>query len=214
MLRANLDHIVVTSPALAAGAEYVHRALGAMPEGGGEHPRMGTHNRLLSLGAQAYLEVIAIDPGAPPPGRPRWFQLDDPQMHRAPRLAAWVARTNDIRAALAASPIPLGRVESMSRGSLEWLITVPEDGRLPMDGVAPALIQWPEGVHPTQTLADRGCRLNRLQGFHPAAETINALLAAIDFEGGFSVAPLPPGERPRLVAQIQTPGGPRELRGA
>jgi hypothetical protein len=37
---------------------------------------MGTHNRLLKLGEGFYLELIAIDPQAPPPGRPRWFGLD------------------------------------------------------------------------------------------------------------------------------------------
>lgn len=27
-----------------------------------------------------YLEVIAVDPDAPAPTRPRWFSLDDPTM--------------------------------------------------------------------------------------------------------------------------------------
>ena len=33
-------------------------------ESGGRHPHMGTHNRLLSLGPDLYLEVIAVDPDA------------------------------------------------------------------------------------------------------------------------------------------------------
>lgn len=217
MLRAHLDHIVIAAPSLEAGAEYVRAVLGVEPQAGGEHPRMGTHNRLLLLGGDAYLEVIAVNPGAPPPARPRWFQLDDSDLHQSPRLATWVVRTNDIHAAVAASPIPLGKVEAMTRGTLEWLITVPEDGRLLLDGMAPVLIQWPEGVHPTRTLEDRGCRLVELQGLHPAADTIDRLLAAIGFKSGASFAPggasFAPSDRPFLRAQIETPSGPRTLGG-
>ena len=32
---------------------------------------MGTHNLLMRIGDQVYLELIAIDPEAPTPGRPR-----------------------------------------------------------------------------------------------------------------------------------------------
>jgi hypothetical protein len=55
---------------------------------------MGTHNRLLKLGAGRFLEVIAIDPEAPAPGRRRWFDLDAPFMRqrlaRGPDLIHWV----------------------------------------------------------------------------------------------------------------------------
>ena len=39
--------------------------LGVPMAGGGKHPLMGTHNRLIGLG-DLYLEVISIDPDAPP----------------------------------------------------------------------------------------------------------------------------------------------------
>lgn len=212
MFRSYLDHLVVAAPTLEAGADYVRRALGVAPDPGGAHARMGTHNRLLNLGGGSYLEVIAVDPQAPTPDRPRWFQLDDPAVTRGPRLITWVARTDDIYAAVAASPVPLGRIESMTRGRLEWLITVPEDGRLILDGIAPLLIQWPEGMHPTRTLADRGCRLYSLRGCHARADTIAALLTAIGFENAAAFTPAP-GERPCLAATVRTPDGMRELRG-
>ncbi len=59
-----------------------------------------------------------------------------------PRLATWVARTNDIRSTVAACSEPLGNVEPMSRGELSWLITIPPDGSLPFAGIAPTLIEW------------------------------------------------------------------------
>ena len=211
MLRSHLDHLAITAPSLADGVEYMRQTLGVAPQPGGEHPRMGTHNCFLKLGDKVYLEVISINPDAPRPDRPRWFQLDEPDRSRPVRLAAWIARTNDIHAAVAASPVSLGNVEPMSRGQLNWLITIPKDGSLPLQGIAPALIQWPGGTHPTNTLDDRGCSLVRLEGFHPQAERVSAVLQSIGFEGGFSVSPLPPGERPYLVAHIQTPTGLRQL---
>ena len=151
-----LDHITITAPSLAVGIEYVHRTLGVMPQVGGEHPRMGTHNYFLRLGEKVYLEIIAINPNSPRPQRPRWFQLDELRSDAPPRLATWIVRTDDI-SAVAASPVPLGVVEPMSRGELNWLITIPPDGSLPLKGVAPTVIQWPAGVHPTTTLQHTGC---------------------------------------------------------
>jgi hypothetical protein len=95
------------SPSLEVGVEYVRQTLGVSPQVGGEHPRMGTHNCLLKLGEKFYLEVISINPNAPRPNRPRWFQLDKPEP--SIRLATWIARTDDIYAATTASPIPWAR---------------------------------------------------------------------------------------------------------
>lgn len=202
---SEIDHLIVTAASLAEGAEHVRRALGVEMQAGGEHARMGTHNRLLRLGERLYLEVIAVNPAVPHPGRPRWFELDSV---KAPRLAAWAARCDDIRAAASASPIPLGGVEAMSRGNFEWLITVPEDGRLRLEGLAPTLIQWRSEAHPAETLKDLDCSLVRLEGFHPQSEKVTRMLASIGFEGEFAVSP----GAPRLVAHIQTPAGPRQLR--
>lgn len=106
MLRSFLDHLVVTAPTLAIGTEYVRDALGVTPEQGGEHVRMGTHNCLLKLGDSIYLEVIAVNPDAPPPKQLRWFELDEAESNEVPRLATWVVRTNDIKAALTACATP------------------------------------------------------------------------------------------------------------
>jgi glyoxalase-like protein len=185
----------------------VRRALGVEMQQGGEHVRMGTHNCLLKLGPKLYLEVIAANPAVPHPGRPRWFQLDEPESVRAPRLATWAARCDDIRVAASASPVPLGSIEAMSRGNFEWLITVPEDGKLRLGGLAPTLIQWRSAVHPADSLKDLGCSLIRLEGVHPSPEEVMGMLRSIGFEGKF---PLSQGE-PGLVARIRTPAGERRL---
>jgi hypothetical protein len=201
---ARIDHLVVTAPTLAAGIDHVRAALGVPLQPGGRHARMGTHNCLLRLGPAAYLEVIAVDPEAPRPEVPRWFQLDLPG---PPRLATWVARTGDIRAAAACSPA-FGRIEPMERGALRWEITLPEGGGLPFDGIAPSLIQWRTEPHPAALLADSGCALAGLEGVHPRAAELSGLLAAIGFRGGFSLTAHGP---PRLTARIRTPTGVHTL---
>jgi hypothetical protein len=187
MPRSQLDHIVITAPSLGLGVDYVRQTLGVTPQMGGEHPRMGTHNCFVKLGEKVFLEVIAVNPKASRPQRPRWFALDELKADEGPRLAAWVARTDDIKAAAVASPLHLGKVEPMTRGQLHWQITVPEDGSLPCQGIAPSLIQWPPGTHPASTLHDLGCSLARFEGFHLDAQRVSAVLAAIGFDGEFSV---------------------------
>jgi glyoxalase-like protein len=211
MPRCHIDHLVITAPNLAVGVELVRSSLGVMPQAGGEHPRMGTHNCLLKLEDCVYLEIISPNPDASKAERARWFELDDLKPDTPPRLATWAVRTTDIRATLAECTEPLGNVESMSRGRLNWLITIPGDGSLPFDGIAPTLIEWKTEAHPASSLQDVGCSLVRLELFHPEAPRISALLRSISVEGEISVAPPPVGKRPYLAAHIQTPSGLKRL---
>ncbi len=208
---SHIDHLVITAPSLAIGVEYVRDVLGVPLQAGGEHARMGTHNCLLKLGKTMYLEVISINPAAPAPDRPRWFRLDEKTLNTTPRLVTWVARTNEIRLASAAAPDLFGNIESMSRGHWNWLITIPDDGSLPFDGIAPTLIEWSTETHPATSLADAGCSLVRLEGFHQQAARIKDLLQSISFQDEFTISFISPGERPYLTAQIKTPSGVRQL---
>ncbi|MDS1140693.1 VOC family protein [Pusillimonas sp. SM2304] len=210
MLQTRIDHIVITAASLADGSEYIFRTLGVALEAGGEHPRMGTHNLLLRLGSDVYLEVIAVNHEAEQPDRPRWFQLTDAD-NQPTKLATWVARTNDIDAAAQLSALPLGAIESMTRGPLKWKITLPDDGKLVMDGIAPALIQWEAEPHPASRMEDIGCSLLGLEAFHPDAAAIQHFLDQIGFDDKLKVFPLDKGSAPYLIAHIQTPSGPRQL---
>lgn len=162
---------------LEQGVAWCRDVLGVEPEGGGRHPLMGTHNRLLAIagpaGAACYLELLAIDPAAADPGRPRWFGLDDPALQTAlaaagPRLIGWVVRSQMLdmhRWGLLNSRLQPGDVLKAERetpaGLLRWQIVVREDGRLLLDGAVPTLIQW-QGPHPTTTLAPPVLALERL----------------------------------------------------
>jgi hypothetical protein len=204
-----IDHITVTAPTLEAGAAFVYGALGVAPQAGGEHPRMGTHNLLLRLGDNLFLEVIAANPDAPTPDRPRWFALDRMAPDAPAKLSTWVISTADIHAAAAASTEDLGRIEPMSRGARNWLITIPADGSVGIDGVAPALIEWDANPHPATGMTDHGLSLTRLEIVHPTPSRIDALLASIGLKDERIECQL--GDQAQLVAHIQTPQGLRKI---
>ncbi len=198
-----LDHLAVTAPTLAEGAAAVQAALGLPLGPVGHHPAMGTHNRLIGCG-DLYLEVIAPDPQAPHPGRPRWFRLDE---RRGIGLTNWVAATDDLDAALAQAPAGAGVPMALTRGPYAWQIAVPDDGRLPFDDSFPALIQWRGQAHPAAALPDHGLRLTRLTLRHPRAEDLRAWLAPRLPDPRVHVEPGPAG----MEALFDTPAGPRRL---
>lgn len=105
---ARMDHLVIAATSLGEAADYLRGMLGVDFVPGGKHAAMGTHNRLLRPGPALYLELIALDPDAPSPRRPRWFGLDAPalqaRIRQRPRLIHWVARSEDIAASRAACP--------------------------------------------------------------------------------------------------------------
>jgi hypothetical protein len=206
---ARLDHLVVAADSLDMGAAALERTLGVCLSPGGQHARMGTHNRLLRLGGDAYLEVIAVDPDAPTPTHHRWFELDGAQirarLRSGPCLVHWVAQVD----ASAVPPLPYdpGPWEPFQRGPLSWRLTVRPDGTLPLDGVAPSFIAWEGMDHPSQRLPDAGCCLEAIHLEHPRAEEIQRALDAL----GLPLRCTPRSE-PRLTVELRTPTGIHVLR--
>lgn len=179
---------------------------------GGKHAAMSTHNRLLCLGEGRFLEVIAIDPDAPPPGRARWFELDEPQMQvrlaRSPALIHWVVRTDEIETAIAATAGGHPEILSLERSGFRWRIGVPASGRLAQNGVSPTVIEW-EGGHPCDRLPESGCRLERLLLMHPQGK---ATLASLHRAGMPEEEPVQARQSGLgLRARIRTPRGIVEL---
>lgn len=198
-----LDHLAVSAVDLAEGVAAVEAALGVALAGGGQHPHMATHNRLLGLG-DVYLEVIAPDPAQARPAWPRWFDLDN--FLGIPRLTNWVARCENLKAALAEAPAGSGVPVALARGDFRWKMAVPADGKLPFGGAYPALIEWEGALHPTQRLPDAGVRLLRFEIAHPEAAALRAAL------GGFADPRVAISEgAPAMRAEFTTPHGVRSL---
>lgn len=219
-----VDHLVVAARTLEEGAAWCEATLGAAPVAGGRHALMGTHNRLLAIAApgfpRAYLEIIALDPDAPPPGRRRWFDLDDAAVRAAiadaPVLLHWVARCGDIDAAsasLAALGIDAGRVLEAARGTLAWRIAVRDDGRRPLGGALPALIEWRGDAHPADTLSPSGVALRALTLGHSLGDSPGAPLAAALHALGAGPGLRLESGAPPLAAEFDTPRGRVALRG-
>ena len=207
-MRCEIDHLVVTAPTLESGADYVWQALGVRPGPGGQHPRMGTHNLLLRLGESQFLEVIAPDPAAARPDRPRWFALDELPPDATPRLAGWVARTDDLHGCPAAVLRDVGDIETMTRGTRQWLITIPADGRLPLGGAMPMLIEWQAPRAPVGAgLPAARCALAALGLRHPQPGRLEGLLAL----AGLAERVATEAGAPGLWADIATPTGQRRL---
>jgi hypothetical protein len=205
MTLLRLDHLAVSALTLEEGSAWVEESLGVALAGGGKHGAMSTHNRLLSLG-DLYLEVIAIDPEAPDPGRARWFDLD--RFHGRPRLTNWVAGCDDLAAALDQCPAGTGQPMALARGDLRWQMAVPEEGILPFDGLFPALIAWQGTAHPTQRLPDQGVRLREMVLIHPQAETLAIGLKPLMHDSAIKIVT---GPSPGIHATFATPHGERTL---
>ncbi len=209
--RIAFDHLVVACRTLDDGRAWCEATLGCAPTAGGRHPLMGTHNLLVGVASprfpRAYVELIAIDPEAPPPSRARWFDLDCPELQAgiasAPKLVHWVARTTDIVDATAIlrdagyDPGPVVDAERMTPGGLlRWRIAIAAGGRRHAAGAVPLLIQWGD-VHPSDDLprSDVALRSVRVGGVDPA-------LAA-----SLGVDALAPADAASLVAELSSPRG-------
>lgn len=214
-MKTALDHLVVAATTLDEGVAWCERTLGITPGPGGQHPLMGTHNRLFSIASErfplAYFEIIAIDPLAATPARRRWFDLDDEALQdrlrrEGPQLVHWVARVGDAHTAVAALRMhdaDRGEVIAASRptpqGLLQWQITVRPDGQRLYDGLLPTLIQW-GAVHPAAGMPASGVTLQSLELQHPQAGTLNRAGATLGL-------PQATEGTARLLARLQTPRG-------
>ena len=210
-----LDHLVVAAASLEQGVAWCEATLGVTPGPGGVHATMGTHNRLLRIATEAfpdaYLEIIAIDPAAPAPGRPRWFGLDEPALRERvaqhPRLIHAVVRTPLVemhRWGLINVGIHPGEPIAFERaspaGPLAWRLLVRDDGALLHDGALPTLIEWKGERHPAAAMPESGLTLRalRLAGIPKRAQEVLKLR-------GIEVATEPEG--PALTATFATPRG-------
>ncbi|SOH93406.1 Glyoxalase-like domain-containing protein [Monaibacterium marinum] len=173
-----IDHLVFAAADLQTGREWMTRMLGVPPGGAGQHPLMGTHNALWSLG-DCYLEVIAVDP-AVTAQRTRWFGLDDPAVQKSladgPRLLTWVARVNDLHQRLHEIALPVGPAVRVTRAGLHWDLSVRDDGALLQGGRVPTLIEWPaDVVTPEISLPDGGVSLENIAISDASAPLLTAV---------------------------------------
>jgi Glyoxalase-like domain len=199
-----LDHLAVAGETLSDAVAHVEQALGVAMQPGGQHPRYGTHNRLIGLMDGLYLEAIAIEPGVVPENRPRWFDLDN--FNGPARLTNWILRSSAL-VEETENLLPHARQRvAMQRGDLKWLMTVPNDGLLPYENLYPAVLEW-QGRLPADSLTPSGCRLLQLTISHPDGAALRADVAAVLKDTKIAIEVGPHG----MSAEFETPHGRRVL---
>ncbi len=177
----SVDHIVFTCPNLEDGIEYVYERTGVRAAYGGSHPGVGTHNALLALGDDVYLEIIAPDPKQREPKQVRPFGLDDPRTHwRFNAFAVHPTGGSTIHALqddMFVHSFDPGSIDTMSRlkpdGTLlKWRMTTLQAAA----GPRPWIIEWGRTPSPAAS-APKGCLLCNLRCYGPfSAEMKHVLL--------------------------------------
>ena len=174
---AGFDHFAVACQDLEEGVRYVESLTGVRAAPGGPHPGIGTHNALLSLGSDVYLEIIAADPEQDEPASPRPFGIDD---HPGPRLAAFAIHPgteetiDSVADTIRSHGTDPGPVMSMSRvkpdgEEISWRLT-----RANRVGLVPFVIDWGATPNPA-TVTPGGCSLVAMEGSDPHPSGIRAL---------------------------------------
>ncbi|MEM7564331.1 MAG: VOC family protein [Pseudomonadota bacterium] len=206
-----LDHIVIAANSLEQGVEYIREMLEITIPKGGFHQTMGTHNHLMQLGNEAYLELIAIDPEADLPTHPRWFSLDQFRMRetlkKEPQLITWVMNCPDIKQLCQSIDFEIGNPTALNRDDLSWEIALPHDGRLLGDGLLPYCIQWHSSPHPSHNMSDQGCQLISLNLHHNRSQWLQQKLDVMGATKLVHIETLSEDEAPYLSATIKTPQG-------
>lgn len=177
-----LDHLVYLVADLnVALGEFAAIGLSVSP--GGTHPDRGTHNALLRLGNDSYLELLAVDPGTPIPP-PRWMGIDEGGL---PRISRWAlhAGADIVGKAKFLRHLPevqVGKRTLSSGDVLRWQLTDP--GVSPAVATLPFMIAWPpQGPHPADNLPDTGLSLQLLELTDPQPQKLLVTLDLLGYHG-------------------------------
>jgi hypothetical protein len=206
-LPEKLDHILLGSPDLQGGIDFVERLTGIRATFGGVHPGRGTQNALLSLGERRYLEIIAPDPAQPGVKNPIASNLHSLS---EPRLVGWAAHPGSVSALAEKLRAAAIKFEGPTPGSrkrpdgklLNWQTLSLADTA---SGLLPFFIEWgQDSVHPSID-APKGCALLSFAAETPDPEKLAATLKALNLD-----LPVKKGEKPRLHAVISGPKGSLE----
>ena len=141
-----LDHIVFGSYTLEEGTVFVENMLQAKLSDIGYHKDMGTHNRVIRISENVYLEVVAIDPKRKNLKNRKWFNLDNSNLQsklkKSPQIIGYVIENNDRNINKYYDPF-----FEASRDRYKWKFAMPTfnnilDSEIIETGIIPSLISW------------------------------------------------------------------------
>jgi len=162
-----LDHIVFGARSLEEGTNFIEKKLDIKLSEVGYHDFMGTHNRVVKVDKDIYLEVIAIDPSSKSPNENRWFNLDNPILQKkleySPQMIGYVIETKD-KEILKHFCAPI----KASRGNYKWNFAMPSlesnflNKELIENGIIPCLINW-KSNKPVYEMKNNHLSLNKIE---------------------------------------------------
>jgi len=204
----HVDHFVYAVPNLEKAVSEIEKQFGVAPVAGGHHRSQGTHNALVHLGQNCYLEIIAPDPANDHFSGERWMGID---LITKPRITRWAVKSNDLdrdRAYLQTVDPKLGDIKGGARkkadgSKLIWKATVALP--TPEIEVLPFVIDWKGADHPTISLP-QVCQLMEVKGTHPTPFMIETAINSLNVDMKLEV-----GNDPAITAVIKTPNGIVEL---
>jgi hypothetical protein len=209
-----IDHILWEESNLQEGQQRFARATGVTPVFGGKHPGRGSHNSLLALGGNKYLEIIAPDPeqaAAANLTAANFLTAANLNQEKlatfTPRLLTFAVRAYDLthaqklmkEAGLEASDLRDGSRQLPSGGMLKWQSMSAgghEFGRL-----IPFFIQWGDTTHPSET-SPKGSELLEFSVGHPDSERLRGFYQTLQIN-----VPVFQSDYPELRAVLSTPKG-------
>jgi Glyoxalase-like domain len=199
-----VDHLIYAAPDLFTAVADVEERFGVRAQAGGKHIGLGTHNALLALGRQTYLEIIAPDPDQPGLSIPGPFGVD------RGGLAGWAIACDDIDGSVAKArshgydpgEVTDGQRVGPTGTVLRWRAT----GNALTDTLVPFLICWGDTEHPART-APSGLILESIQIEHPDPPFLAPMLTALGADVAVKAA-----TAPALVARLGGPNGSKVLR--
>ena len=162
-----LDHIVLGANTLQEGTDYVEKKLGLSLSEIGYHHHMGTHNRVIKIGKNIYLEVIAIDPNSNKPKHFRWFNLDNKRqqarLKKLPQIIGYVIENQNPDMLKFYNPF-----FEASRGDYCWEFAMPKsddtliNDELIESGLVPSIINW-KSKKPVHHMVNNHFQLEKIQ---------------------------------------------------
>jgi len=199
--RVWLDHFVVGIDDLEAGIETFETLTGVRPLKAGEHPALGTHNALVSLGPNRYLELLAPRPGASVDPR---FRYVSGCQQLTPVL--WALATDEVdelqRRVTSAgfhadTPAPGSRVTS-DGDTVRWTMFWMQSEAPPN---SPFFTSWDAATRHPSTTTPTGCSLQSFELSSPSSEALVRLLDTVGFTARVAAGPR------RLTVSLDTPNG-------
>lgn len=207
----NIDHFMLAANNLDDLSDYFTDLTGIPVANGGDHPDLGTHNKLIATHSDIYLELIAPNPASETrtPLRDVLEQMIQPHLHRfivqghEDQFPAILKAYQDV--GVAAEVKHLSR-RTATGETLRWQLLMPA-AKNDYGIFAPLFIDWGAATHPARTLPSAPCSVVACSAGHPEPEMIQALWDGIGFK-----MPLVCAADPNFTVTLDTPKGRVDLR--